>query len=121
MTTTTAEAQARTIYRTLVGKLTRDPELRFSTKGTASGTAGLAVNRRRRLDDGGYEEPPAEFYGLRCRKRLHLERAGPPPSGSPGADQTAAAPTRGRRRAPAAEAAPSSGPLSGEPCPIDCF
>ena len=66
MTTTTAEALTRPTYRTLAGNLTRDPELRFSAKGTAWCTAGLAVNRRRRLDDGSYEELPAEFYELVC-------------------------------------------------------
>ena len=62
----TTATEARSGHMTLAGNLTRDPELRFSTKGTAWCTAGLAVNRRRRLDDGGYEELPPEFYELVC-------------------------------------------------------
>ncbi len=66
MTTMTGEAPARAIYRTLCGNLTRDPELRFSSKGVAWTTCGLAVNPRKRLGDGSYEELPAEFYDLVC-------------------------------------------------------
>ena len=62
----TTATEARPRVTTLAGNLTRDPELRFSTKGTAWCTAGLAVTRRRRLDDGGYEELPAEFYEVVC-------------------------------------------------------
>ena len=64
MTATTTEAPPKVHYRTLVGNLTRDPELRFSAKGTPWATSGLAVNRRKRLDDGTYEELPTEFYEL---------------------------------------------------------
>lgn len=66
MTTTTAEAPARPTWRTLCGNITRDPELRYSAKGTPWTTAGLAVNRRKRHDDGTWEELPAEFYDLVC-------------------------------------------------------
>ena len=62
----TTATEARPRYTTLAGNLTRDPELRFSSKGTAWCSAGLAVNRRRRLDDGSYEDLPAEFYELTC-------------------------------------------------------
>ena len=64
MTTTTTDAPAQVRYRTLAGNLTRDPELRFSAKGTAWATCGLAVNRRKRLDDGTWEEGETEFYDL---------------------------------------------------------
>ncbi len=64
--TTTTHAPAGTTYTTLVGTLTCDPELRFSPKGTAWTTFRLAVNRRRRLDDGTYEELAAERYELTC-------------------------------------------------------
>ena len=64
MTTTTTTAETRPQYTTLTGNLTRDPELRFSAKGTAWCTTGLAVNRRRRLDDGSYEDLATEFYEL---------------------------------------------------------
>ncbi len=36
---------------TLAGNLTRDPELRFTTNGTALATFGLAVNRRKKVGD----------------------------------------------------------------------
>ena len=66
MTTTTTTAETRPQYTTLTGNLTRDPELRFSAKGTAWCSAGLAVKPRRRLDDGGDEDPATEFYDLVC-------------------------------------------------------
>ena len=62
----TTATEARPRVTTLAGNLTRDPELRFSTKGTAWCTAGFAVNRRCRLDDGGYEDLLPEFYELVC-------------------------------------------------------
>ncbi len=62
--TITTDAATRVHYRTLAGNITRDPELRFSTKGTPWATCGLAVNPRKRLDDGTYEELPAEFFEL---------------------------------------------------------
>ena len=61
---TTAKPPADGCQVTLAGNLTRDPELRFSTKGTPWCSVGLAVNPTRRLDDGTYEELPAEFYEL---------------------------------------------------------
>ncbi len=60
----TTDTKPEVHYRILTGNLTRDPELRFSAKGNAWCAAGLAVNRRKRLDDGTYEELPAEFYDL---------------------------------------------------------
>ena len=62
----TTATEARPRVTTLAGNLTRDPELRFSTKGTAWCTAGLAVTRRRRLDNGSYEELSPEFYEVVC-------------------------------------------------------
>jgi single-strand DNA-binding protein len=41
---------------TLLGNLTRDPELRYTPQGTAVATFGLAVNRRYRQDDQQKEE-----------------------------------------------------------------
>jgi single-strand DNA-binding protein len=53
--------------RTLVGNLTRDPQLRYSAKkGAAWTTCGMAVNQRRRRDDGTLEELPPTFYSLVC-------------------------------------------------------
>ncbi len=41
---------------TLLGNLTRDPELRYTPQGTAVATFGLAVNRRYRQEDQQREE-----------------------------------------------------------------
>ncbi len=40
----------------LIGNLTRDPELRYTAKGTAIGKLGLAVNRRWRNEAGEWQE-----------------------------------------------------------------
>ena len=41
----------------LVGRLTRDPELRYTPSGTAVTSFGLAVNNRRKVGDEWKEEP----------------------------------------------------------------
>lgn len=41
---------------TLLGNLTRDPELRYTLQGTVVASFGLAVNRRYRQDDQQKEE-----------------------------------------------------------------
>jgi len=41
----------------LVGRLTRDPELRYTPTGTAVTSFGLAVNNRRKVGDEWKEEP----------------------------------------------------------------
>ena len=64
MTTETTEAPPKVRYRTLAGNLTREPELRFSAKGTPWATVGLAVNKSKRLDDGTFEDLPPEFFEL---------------------------------------------------------
>ena len=53
-----------TANTTLTGNLTRDPELRYSAKGTAWCSIGLAVHEAERTADGSYEEPPTEFFEL---------------------------------------------------------
>ncbi len=63
-TTTTREAPSKVTYRTLAGNLTREPELRYSPREVAWASCGLAVNGSRRLDDGSFEELPAEFFEL---------------------------------------------------------
>ena len=40
----------------LIGNLTRDPELRYSAKGTAIAKIGIAVNRRWRNEAGEWQE-----------------------------------------------------------------
>ena len=42
---------------TLVGRLTRDAELKYTSGGTAVSRFGLAINRRRRVGDQWEEEP----------------------------------------------------------------
>ena len=41
----------------LVGRLTRDPELRYSPAGTAIASFGVAVNNRRKVGDEWKDEP----------------------------------------------------------------
>ena len=59
-----------TANTTLVGNLTRDPELRFSAKGVAWTSCGLAVHETERTADGSYEELPTEFFELVCFRDL---------------------------------------------------
>ncbi len=47
----------------LQGNLTRDFELRFANSGTAMASAGIAVNSRRKVGDGEYEDE-AHFFNL---------------------------------------------------------
>jgi single-strand DNA-binding protein len=61
---TITEAPAKVRYKTLVGNLTREPELRFSAKGTAWCTVGLAVTPRVRADDGTWTDGETRFYDL---------------------------------------------------------
>lgn len=46
---------------TLTGNLTRDPEARFSQSGLAIANLGIAVNSRRKVGDGQYEDEPNFF------------------------------------------------------------
>lgn len=46
---------------TLTGNLTRDPEMRFSQSGLAIANLGMAVNSRRKVGDGQYEDEPNFF------------------------------------------------------------
>lgn len=49
---------------TMVGNLTRDPELRYTTGGRAVATMGLAVNRRY-MKDGEWQEQTS-FFNVVC-------------------------------------------------------
>lgn len=40
----------------LLGRLTRDPEVRYTPKGTAVGDLGLAINNRFKAQDGSWKE-----------------------------------------------------------------
>jgi single-strand DNA-binding protein len=55
---------------TRIGNLTRTPELRFSAKGAAWTTTALAVDRRKRCEDGTWEDLPSEFYDVVAFGRL---------------------------------------------------
>ena len=46
---------------TLIGNLTRDPELRFTPSGVAVATVGIAVNRSWRGKDGEWQEQTSFF------------------------------------------------------------
>jgi len=48
----------------LVGNLTRDPELRYTPKGTAIAKIGLAINRNWTSESGEKKEDNHRFY---CR------------------------------------------------------
>ena len=51
---------------TLVGNLTRDPELRYTTGGTATVSVGIAINRRRKNAAGEWEDDEPSFFTLVC-------------------------------------------------------
>ena len=53
---------------TVVGNLTRDPEVRFTATGTAMATLGLAVNRRWRGNDGEWQEQTSFFDAVLWRE-----------------------------------------------------
>lgn len=54
---------------TIVGNLTRAPEIRFTASGTAVATVGVAVERRRRKPDGSWESE-TEFFDVTAWKDL---------------------------------------------------
>lgn len=49
---------------TVIGNVTRDPELRFTTSGKAVVTFGVAVNNRIRKADGSFEDGEPDFYDI---------------------------------------------------------
>lgn len=51
---------------TLVGNVTRDPELRFTTGGQAVATFGLAVNRRWRNNTTNEWDEQVSFFDVKC-------------------------------------------------------
>lgn len=54
---------------TLVGNLTRDPEMRFTPSGAANCRLGMAVNRRWRSQDGEWQEQTS-FFNIVCWRDL---------------------------------------------------
>ena len=55
---------------TLVGNITRDPELRFTNAGQAIATFGLAVNRRWQNRTRGEWEENTSFFNITCWAQL---------------------------------------------------
>ncbi|HEX7165801.1 MAG TPA: single-stranded DNA-binding protein [Acidimicrobiales bacterium] len=55
---------------TLVGNLTRDPELRFTPSGAANATFGLAVNRRWQNRQTNEWEEATSFFNVVCWREL---------------------------------------------------
>ena len=54
---------------TLVGNITRDPELRFTPSGQATATFGLAVNRRWQDRQGEWQEATS-FFDIVCWREM---------------------------------------------------
>jgi len=54
----------------LIGNLTRDPELRYTPRGTAVCTFGLATNRSWQPSDGGERQEAAEFHRIVAWQKL---------------------------------------------------
>lgn len=55
---------------TAVGNVTRDPELRFSQNGVAFLTFGIAINVRRKAQDGSWEDADPEFHDVVAWREL---------------------------------------------------
>lgn len=49
---------------TIVGNLTRDPDLKFTNSGLAMATFGVAVNRRKRDEAGNWVDDDASFFDV---------------------------------------------------------
>ena len=55
---------------TLIGNITRDPELRFTPSGQATATFGLAVNRRWQNRQSGEWEEATSFFDVVCWREM---------------------------------------------------
>lgn len=55
---------------TIVGNLTRDPELRYTPDGAPVATFGIAVNKRKQNDAGEWEDNGAAFFNVTCWRDL---------------------------------------------------
>lgn len=51
---------------TLVGNVTREPELRFTPSGRAVAQFGLAINRRKRDESGAWVDGDTSFFDVVC-------------------------------------------------------
>lgn len=60
-----------TATATVVGNVTRDPELRYTANGVALATFGIAVNRRaKNATTGAWEDADPEFFDVTCWREL---------------------------------------------------
>jgi single-strand DNA-binding protein len=55
---------------TLVGNITRDPELRYTPAGTAVADFGIAHNTRRKNVNGEWEDGETSFFDVTCWEQL---------------------------------------------------
>lgn len=55
---------------TLVGNITNDPELRFTPSGAAVANFTVAVNRRQRNQDGGWDDKLEGFFRCSCWREM---------------------------------------------------
>ncbi len=55
---------------TLVGNLTDDPELRYTPSGLAVANFSIAVNKRKREDDGTYSDSLDGFFRCSCWREM---------------------------------------------------
>lgn len=55
---------------TLVGNVTRDPELRYTGSGVAVTGFSIAVNSREKGDDGQWKDGEASYYDVTCWRLL---------------------------------------------------
>lgn len=55
-------------YCTLIGNITRDPELKYTPSGATVVSFGLAVNRRRKVGDQWEDE--TSFFDVKCWSQL---------------------------------------------------
>lgn len=55
---------------TVVGNMTRDPELRFTPGGLAVASFGVVYNKWKRNDDGTYEDGDPQFFDVTCWSTL---------------------------------------------------
>lgn len=59
---------------TLIGNVTKDPQLKYTSKGTAVMSFGIATNRSMQNEDGSYKDLPT-YHNIVCWSRL-AERMG---------------------------------------------
>ena len=55
---------------TIVGNITRDPDLKFTNSGLAMCTFGLAVNNRKKDERGEWVDGDPSFYDVVCWRQL---------------------------------------------------